>query len=49
MGPEILDYLVSDEAERVRDTQLVILVPVVNPDGFIRNEFHSSLYRLTQT
>jgi hypothetical protein len=49
VGPEILNYLVSDEAKKVRDTQVVIMVPVVNPDGFVRNEFHSSRYALTRT
>jgi hypothetical protein len=49
VGPQILNYLVSDDAKQVRDTQVVIVVPVVNPDGFVRNEFHSSLFRLTKT
>ena len=49
VGPEILNYLVSDEAKEVRDTQVVIVVPVVNPDGFVRNEFHSSMTSLTKT
>lgn len=49
MGPAILQYLASEEAEPVRDTQLVIVVPVVNPDGFARNEFHSSMTSLTRT
>ncbi|RLB82051.1 MAG: hypothetical protein DRH24_08410 [Deltaproteobacteria bacterium] len=49
VGPEILNYLVSDEAKGIRDTQVVIVVPVVNPDGFILNEFHSSMTRITNT
>jgi hypothetical protein len=49
VGPEILNYLVSGDAEEVRNRQMVIVVPVVNPDGFVRNEFHSSLFRLTKT
>jgi hypothetical protein len=49
VGPEILNYLVSDEAKEVRDTQVVIVVPVVNPDGFVRNKFHSSMTSLTKT
>ena len=49
VGPEILNYLVSDEAKKVRDTQLVIVVPVANPDGFARDSFHSSVFRLTKT
>ena len=49
VGPEILNYLVSDRARKVRDTQLVIVVPVANPDGFARDSFNSSMYRLTKT
>jgi hypothetical protein len=49
VGAEILQYLSSDSGKAVRDNQIVIVVPIVNPDGFIRNEFHSSLYRLTKT
>jgi hypothetical protein len=49
VGPEIINYLVSGDAKKVLDSQLVIVVPVVNPDGFVRNEFHSSLTRLTKT
>ena len=49
VGAEILHYLTSDDAEAIRDTQLVIVVPVVNPEGFILNEFHSSHTSLTKT
>ena len=49
VGPEILQYLASDNAKKIRDTQLVIVIPVVNPDGFVLNEFHSSRNSLTRT
>jgi hypothetical protein len=49
VGPEIFNYLVSSDAKEIMDSQLVIVVPIVNPDGFVRNEFHSSLTRLTKT
>ncbi len=47
-GPEILNYLASDDAKKIRDTQLVIVVPVVNPEGFIQNKFNSLLTGLTK-
>jgi hypothetical protein len=49
VGPEILLFLAGAEAEKIRDTQVVIVVPVVNPDGFILNEFCSSMTSLTKT
>ena len=49
VGPEIINYLVSSDAKEILDSQLVIVLPLVNPDGFVRNEFHSSLNRLTKT
>jgi len=49
VGPEILNYLASEEAKTIRDNQIVIVVPVVNPDGFVLNEFHSSMTSLTKT
>lgn len=49
VGPAILNFLASNEATEIRNTQLVIVVPVCNPDGFIRNEFHSSMTSLTKT
>jgi hypothetical protein len=49
VGPEIVRYLCSEEAEKVRETQLVIVVPVVNPEGFVFNEFRSSMTSLTET
>jgi len=49
VGPEIIHYLSSNDAKEIRDTQVVIVVPVVNPEGFILNEFHSSMTSLTKT
>jgi hypothetical protein len=47
VGPEILHYLASDAASEIRDKQTVIVVPIVNPIGVILNEFHSSMYGIT--
>jgi len=49
VGPEIIHYLSSNDAKEIRDTQVVIVVPVVNPEGFILNEFHSSMTSLTKS
>lgn len=35
----LLDWLVSEEAADTRRKQLVIFIPVVNPDGFVKQEF----------
>ena len=48
VGPEIIRYVCSKEAEEIRETQLVIVVPVVNPEGFVSNEFRSSMTSLTK-
>jgi len=47
VGPEILNYLASDDASEIRDKQTVIVVPVANPVGFILDEFNSSRYGIT--
>jgi hypothetical protein len=49
VGPEILRFLTSDGARKIRDTQIVIVVPVVNPEGFVSNQFCSSRTSLTKT
>ena len=49
VGPEILHFLTGEEAKEIRNTQLVIVVPVVNPEGFVSNEFCSSRTSLTKT
>jgi len=49
VGPEIIHYLCRSDAEEIRKTQVVIVVPVVNPEGFVLNEFCSSRTSLTET
>ena len=49
VGPEILEYLAGDDAKTIRDRQIVIVVPVVNPEGFILDQFCSSRTSLTTT
>jgi hypothetical protein len=49
VGPEIIRYLCSSDAEEIRETQVVIVIPVVNPEGFVSNEFRSSRTSLTKT
>lgn len=47
IGAEILTYLASDEAAETRNRQKIIVVPVANPEGFIRDEFNSTMYGIT--
>ena len=47
VGPEILNYLASDDASEIRDKQTVIVVPVANPVGFVLDEFHSTMFGIT--
>lgn len=49
VGPEIIRHLCSGDAEEIRKTQIVIVVPVVNPEGFVLNKFQSSMTSLTKT
>lgn len=49
VGPEVIRYLCSSDAEEIRKTQVVIVVPVVNPEGFASNEFRSSMTSITKT
>jgi len=35
----LLDWLVSQKGEKTRSRQLVIVIPVANPDGFVKGEF----------
>ena len=49
VGPEVIRYLCSSDAEEIRKTQVVIVVPVVNPEGFVLNKFQSSMTSLTKT
>ena len=47
IGAEILTYLASDEAAETRDKQKVIVVPIANPEGFVRDEFNSTMSGIT--
>ena len=47
VGAEILQYLAGEEAADIRDRQKIILVPVANPEGFVRDEFNSTMYGIT--
>jgi hypothetical protein len=49
VAPQILHFLIGEEARKIRDTQIVIVVPVVNPEGFVSNQFCSSRTSLTKT
>jgi hypothetical protein len=35
----LLDWLVSEKGKETRSRQLVIVIPVANPDGFVKREF----------
>jgi hypothetical protein len=45
--PEILNFLATDEAREIRDKQTVVVVPVANPEGFVLEQFHSSMHGIT--
>ena len=47
VGPEILDWLASDDARETREKQTVVVVPIVNPTGVVLDEFHSTMYGIT--
>ncbi len=47
VGPEILNYVASDDASEIRNKQTVIVVPIVNPVGVVLDEFHSTMYGIT--
>jgi len=49
VGPEILNYLINDDAKEIRDNQIVIVIPILNPEGFVLDEFHSTMYGITNT
>ena len=51
VGNALLEWLSSAEGAETRRRQLVIVVPVANPDGCVRNEFlapHDGLSRVEQ-
>jgi len=47
VGPEILLYLASDDSIEIRNKQIVVVVPIVNPAGVVLDEFHSTMYGIT--
>lgn len=47
VGLEILNYLAGEDANEIRDKQTVIVVPIFNPEGFVLNEFHSTMFGIT--
>lgn len=46
---DLLDWLISEEGAETRSRQLVIIVPVANPDGFVRQEFWAPRDKLSDT
>jgi len=49
IGLALLDWLSSAEAEETRRRQLVMVVPVANPDGCVRGEFWAPNDKLSKT
>jgi len=49
VGPELLEWLVSREGASTRNRQFVVVVPVANPDGFVRGEFLAPRDKLSVT
>lgn len=47
VGPALLDWLRTDEARKTLASQHIIVVPVVNPDGCVKEEFHAPDDRLS--
>ena len=47
IAPKILNYLVSDDARETRDKQTVVVVPIFNPEGVVLDEFHSTMFGIT--
>jgi hypothetical protein len=47
VGPSILDWLASEAAQKTRDHQHVIVVPVANPDGCVHNVFGLLVHHLS--
>jgi len=47
IGPALLEWLSLKEAEETRNRQHVIVVPVANPDGCVREVFGLPAYRLS--
>jgi hypothetical protein len=49
IGPALLDWLASEEGEKTRRHQLVIVVPVANSAGCVREEFWAPKDKLSET
>ncbi len=49
VGPALLEWLVSGEALKTRRRQRVIVVPVANPDGCVREQFWAPTDGLSDT
>lgn len=49
VGAALLEWLASQEGAQTRRRQQVIVVPVANPDGCARNEFHAPPRHLSET
>ena len=43
----LLNWLVSENGAETRRKQLVIVIPVVNPDGFVKQEFGAPRDRIS--
>lgn len=49
VGQAVLEWLASEEGAETRRRQLVVVVPVANPDGCVREEFHAPNDGLSET
>ena len=49
VGPAVLNWLASEDAAETRRRQLVVVVPVANPDGCVREEFFAPSDGLSET
>jgi hypothetical protein len=48
VGTGLLEWLALERASEIRKKHHIIVVPVANPDGCARNEFHAPLDRLSR-
>jgi hypothetical protein len=48
VGPAVLEWLLSDGGVETRRRQQVVIVPVANPDGCVREEFHAPSRHLSE-
>jgi len=47
-GLMLLQWLASKDAAHIRERQLLMIVPVANPDGFVRGEFFAPKDKLSE-